>query len=201
LLKPDGTKYGKSESGTLWLDGGRTSPFAMYQFLFNSEDAVVGTYLRYYSFLSHDEIEALDAETLEHPQRRAAQRALARAVVGLIHGEAEVAKCEQASTALFSEEIAGLSEEMLLAVTQDAPTTDVPRAELVAGLSLVDALERTGLAASKGAARRSIEQGGANVNNRREADLDRTLGPADLLHDRYLVLRKGKRDVHVIRAT
>jgi tyrosyl-tRNA synthetase len=199
LLKPDGTKYGKSESGTLWLDARRTSPFAMYQFLFNSEDAVVGTYLRYYSFLSHEEIEALDAETAEHPQRRSAQRALARAVVTLIHGEAEVTKCEQASDALFNEKIAGLSEEMLVAVTEDAPTTEVPRSELMAGLSLVDALERTGLASSKGEARRSIEGGGANVNNRREGDVGRTLGPDDLLHDRYLILRKGKRDVHVIR--
>jgi tyrosyl-tRNA synthetase len=200
LLKPDGTKYGKSESGTLWLDPARTSPFAMYQFLFNTDDAAVGPLLRYYTFLDHADIEALDTDTAEHPQRRAAQKALARSVVALVHGETEVAKCQEASAALFSEEIASLSEEMLLAVTQDAPTTDVPRADLEAGLPLVDALERTGLASSRAAARRSIEQGGANVNNHRESDRNRVLGPEDLLHDRYLVLRKGRQEVHVIRA-
>ncbi|HEY1827358.1 MAG TPA: tyrosine--tRNA ligase, partial [Acidimicrobiales bacterium] len=114
LLKPDGTKYGKTGTGTLWLDPKRTSPFAIYQFLYNAEDSVVGALLRYYTFLDHAEITALDAETAEHPQRRAAQKALARAVVALVHGEAEVAKCEEASAALFTEDIASLSEDMLL---------------------------------------------------------------------------------------
>ncbi len=199
LLKSDGTKYGKSESGTLWLDPARTSPFTLYQFLFNSDDAAVGSLLRYYTFLGHADIEALDAETAAHPQRRAAQRALARAVVSLVHGEAEVAKCEEASAALFTEDIAGLSEEMLLAVTQDAPTTDIPRTTLLDGLTLIDAFERAGLASSRADARRAIEQGGAYVNNRREGD--RAFQADDLLHNRYLILRKGKRDVHVIRAT
>ena len=135
------------------------------------------------------------------PQRREAQKALARAVVGLVHGEAEVAKCEEASAALFGEEIAGLSEEMLLAVTEDAPTTAVARAELLGGLTLVDALERAGLAKSRKEARRTVEQGGAYVNNVRQTDAGRTFAPDDLLHDRYLVLRKGPREVHIIRAT
>jgi tyrosyl-tRNA synthetase len=200
VLKPDGTKYGKTESGTVWLDARRTSPFAMYQFFLNSADSVVGDYVRYFTFLDHAEIEALDLETAAHPERRSAQRALARSVVTLVHGEAEVAKCEDASVALFGEEIAGLSEDMLLAVTEDAPTTAVSRAEVMSGLSLVDALERTGLAKSKGEARRAIEQGGAYVNNKREAETARMLGLADLLHDRYVVLRKGRRDVHVLRA-
>ena len=107
IVKADGTKYGKTETGTVWLDPARTSPFAMYQFFVNTPDEQVGELLRFLTFLDHDEIEALDAETAEHPQRRAAQRALARAVVALVHGEAEVAKCEEASAALFGEEIAG----------------------------------------------------------------------------------------------
>jgi tyrosyl-tRNA synthetase len=201
IVKPDGTKYGKTESGTIWLDAKRTSPFAMYQFFLNTPDEQVGDLLRYLTFLDHDEILVLDAETAEHPQRRAAQRALARAVVGLVHGEAEVAKCEDASAALFGEEIAGLSEEMLLAVTEDAPTTSVARGELLDGLTLVDILERTGLATSKKDARRTVEGGGAYVNNVRQTDAGRSLGPADLLHDRYVVLRKGPRGVHVVRAT
>ena len=103
-----------------------------------------------------------------------------------------MAKCEEASAALFGEEIAGLSEEMLLAVTEDAPTTTVARSELLDdGLTLVDLLERTGLAKSKKEARRTIDSGGAYVNNVRQTDAGRTLGPADLLHDRYVVLRKG----------
>ncbi len=201
VLKPDGTKYGKSETGTVWLDPARTSPFAMYQFFVNTPDEQVGQLLRYLTFLDHDEIEAMDTETAEQPERRAAQRALARSVVALVHGEAQVTKCEEASGALFGEQIAALSEEMLLAVTEDAPTTPVPKAELLNGLTLVDILERTGLAKSKKEAKRTVDQGGAYVNNVRQTDAARTLGPADLLHDRYVVLRKGRRDVHIVRAT
>ena len=200
ILKPDGTKYGKTETGTVWLDPARTSPFAMYQFFVNTPDEQVCELLRYLTFLSHDEIELLDAEMAEHPQRRAAQKALARSVVALVHGEAEVAKCEEASEALFGEEIAGLSEEMLLAVTADAPTTAIPRDEILGGLTLVDVLERTGLAKSKGEARRTIDQGGAYLNNVRQTDAARMLGPADLLHNRYVVVRKGRREVHIVRA-
>jgi tyrosyl-tRNA synthetase len=199
VLKADGTKFGKTETGTVWLDPARTSPFAMYQFFLNTVDALVGPYLRYFTFLSHEEITALDAETADHPQLRAGQRALARAVVALVHGEDEVGRCEEASAALFGEEIATLSEEMLLAVTEEAPSTDVPRQEIVDGMTLVDALTRSGLASSKGDARRSIEQGGAYVNNVRQSDTSRPLGPGDLLHDRYIVLRKGRRDIHVLR--
>jgi tyrosyl-tRNA synthetase len=199
VLKADGTKFGKTETGTVWLDPARTSPFAMYQFFLNTVDALVGPYLRYFTFLSHEEITALDAETADHPQLRAGQRALARAVVALVHGEDEVGRCEEASAALFGEEIATLSEGMLLAVTEEAPSTDVPRQEIVDGMTLVDALTRSGLASSKGDARRSIEQGGAYVNNVRQSDTSRPLGPGDLLHDRYIVLRKGRRDIHVLR--
>ncbi|HEY6473791.1 MAG TPA: tyrosine--tRNA ligase [Acidimicrobiales bacterium] len=200
IVKPDGTKYGKTETGTVWLDAKRTSPFAMYQFFVNTPDEQVGELLRFLTFLSHDEIRQLDTETAERPQQRAAQKALARAVVSLVHGEAEVEKAEEASAALFSEEIAGLSEEMLLAVTADAPTTAVPRAELSdGGLTLVDALVRTGLEQSKSRARSTIDGGGAYVNNVRQTDAARALGADDLLHDRYVVLRKGRRDVHILQ--
>jgi tyrosyl-tRNA synthetase len=201
VLKADGTKYGKTESGTVWLDPARTSPFAMYQFLFNSPDEVVGAYLRYFTFLDHAALEDLDRATAAHPERRSAQRALARSVVAMVHGQAEVEKCEAASAALFGEEIAGLSEEMLLAVTADAPTTALARTEVLGGLTLVDALQRTGLVESRSEARRTIEGGGAYVNNVRQTDEDRTFGPVDLLHDRYVVLRRGRRTVHIVRAT
>ena len=110
-----------------------------------------------------------------------------------------MAKCEEASAALFGEEIAGLSEEMLLAVTEDAPTTAVPRAELLGGLTLVDVLERTGLAKSR-KERRTVKEGASYVNNIQQDNDGRTFASSDLLHDRYLVLRKGKRQVHIVKA-
>jgi tyrosyl-tRNA synthetase len=201
IVKADGTKYGKTESGTVWLDPERTSPFAMYQFFINTPDEQVGELLRFLTFLEHDQITELDRLTAEQPRRREAQRALARAVTGLVHGDGEVARCEEASVALFGEEIAGLSEEMLLAVTEDAPSTDIPRSELLNGLTLVDALERSGLAKSKKDARRTVDQGGAYVNNVRQTDDGRSFAPGDLLHDKYLVLRKGKHEVHIVKAT
>jgi tyrosyl-tRNA synthetase len=201
IVKADGTKYGKTESGTVWLDPKRTSPFTMYQFFLNTPDERVGELLRFLTFLEHDAITDLDRTTAEQPQRREAQRALARAVTGLVHGEAEVARCEEASAALFGEEIAGLSEDMLLAVTQHAPTAIVPRAEILGDLTLTDVLERTGLAKSRKEARRTVEQGASYVNNVQQHDEGRTFAPDDLLHDRYLVLRKGKRQVHIIKVT
>jgi tyrosyl-tRNA synthetase len=201
IVKADGTKYGKTESGTVWLDPKRTSPFAMYQFFLNTPDEQVGELLRFLTFLEHEEIIGLDRQTAEQPQRRDAQRALARTVTALVHGDSEVAKCEEASAALFGEEIAGLTEDMLLAVTEDAPTTTIARAELLGGIDLVEALERTGLAKSKKEARRTVEQGGAYVNNVRQTDDGRTFAAEDLLHDRYLVLRKGRKEVHIIKAT
>jgi tyrosyl-tRNA synthetase len=200
IVKADGTKYGKTESGTVWLDPKRTSPFTMYQFFLNTPDEQVGELLRFLTFLDHDTITELDRATAEQPHRRGAQRALARAVTGLVHGEAEVAKCEEASAALFGEEIAGLSEEMLLAVTEDAPTTTISRAELINGLSLTDVLVRTGLATSRKEARRAVEERSSYVNNVQQGDDRRTFAPSDLLHDRYLVLRRGKRQVHIVKA-
>ncbi len=199
VVKADGTKYGKTETGTVWLDPKRTSPFTMYQFFLNTDDVVVGAYLRFFTFLSHEEIEALDAQTAEKPERRAAQRALASSVVGLVHGAEEVAKAAGASAALFSEEIATLTEEMMLAITDDAPTSEVPRSDISEGLPLVDAFVASGLARSRSEARRTIEGGGAYVNNRRRSESAAPLQVSDLLHDRYIVLRKGQREVHVLR--
>jgi tyrosyl-tRNA synthetase len=200
VTKADGTKFGKTESGTVWLDPSMTSPYRLYQFLLRSEDAVVGAYLRFFTFLCHDEIVALDEETADRPERRSAQRALAREVVGLVHGTGEVDRAERASVALFGEEIAGLDEQTLLEVVEDAPSSAASRHALAGrGLSLVDALVSTGLASSRGEARRTIAQGGAYVNNKRESDEARLLGPDDLLHDRYVVLRRGRRDYHLLR--
>jgi tyrosyl-tRNA synthetase len=199
VLKSDGTKFGKSESGTVWLDPLRTSPFAFYQFFVRTEDALVGTYLRYFTFLEHDEILELDRATAEHPEQRRAQEALARAVGTLVHGQADTARAAQAAAALYSEEIAALDERTLLEVCAEAPSRSVARAELQAGLTLVDALVGSGLVSSKRQARTAIEQGGAYVNNRRVPDVEYRIGDGDLLFDRYVVLRRGRRDYHLVR--
>ena len=202
VLKADGTKFGKTETGTVWLDAGRTSPYQLYQFFVRSEDAVVGAYLRYFTFLPHEAIRELDRVTAEHPERREAQRQLARQVCTLVHGEAEMERAERAAGALFSEELADLDERSLLEVLADAPSTELPRARLDGpGVPLVDLLAETGMDPSKGRARTTVEQGGAYVNNRRETDVGRALGVEDLVAGRYLVLRKGKRSYHLVTFT
>ncbi|HVF73607.1 MAG TPA: tyrosine--tRNA ligase [Acidimicrobiales bacterium] len=195
VLKADGTKFGKTESGAVWLDPAKTTPYAFYQYFVRSEDAVVGQYLRYFTWLSHEEIEALDAATAEHPERREAQRTLAREVTALVHGADEAAKAEHAAAVLFTDEIASLDEATLLSVLADAPSATV-----AAGASLVDALVATGLSGSKGDARRALQQKGIYVNGRQQSE-DRELARDDALHDRFVVLRRGKRELALVVLT
>jgi tyrosyl-tRNA synthetase len=199
VLKADGTKFGKTETGTVWLDPTRTSPYQLYQFFVRSEDAVVGSYLRYFTFLSHEEILALERTTAEHPERREAHRELARQVCTMVHGEPETERAERAAAALFGGEVADLDERSLLDVFSDAPSTEIARSRVDGdGLSLVDLLAETGVG-SKSQARSIIEQGGAYVNNQRETEVGRTLTVDDLVAGRYLVVRKGKKDYHLVR--
>jgi tyrosyl-tRNA synthetase len=192
VLKADGTKFGKTESGAVWLDPTKTTPYAFYQYFVRSEDAVVGQYLRFFTWLSHQEIEALDAATAEHPERREAQRTLARHVTALVHGADEAAKAEHAATVLFTDEIASLDEATLLSVLADAPSATVAPAS-----TLVDALVATGLSGSKGDARRALQQKGVYVNGRQQGE-DRDLDRHDALHGRFVVLRRGKRDLALV---
>ncbi len=199
LLRPDGRKFGKSEGGNerVWLDETRTSPFALYQFLLNVDDVMVPTMLRFYTFLDHERILELDHLTKESPQAREGQRALARAVVELVHGEAALAGAERASEALFSPSIRDLEENLLVQATADAPSSTMSRAELVEGLDPVDLLVRCELAKSRGEARRFVDQGGLYVNNERVGAEDR-VGVEHALHGRYLVVRRGRRDLHLV---
>ncbi|MGI8683774.1 MAG: tyrosine--tRNA ligase [Acidimicrobiales bacterium] len=200
LTDEHGRKLGKTETGAIWLDAARTSPYQMFQYLLNSPDDRVGDYLRGLTLLPQERVEELDAAAAAHPEQREAPRALARAVVALVHGEAESDAAERAGKALFGEEVAGLDEATLLSVFAEAPATVVPRSALAGdGLSLVEALADCGLTPSRSAARTAVEQGGAYVNNRRATGLDRRLTPADLLHDRYVVLRRGRRDHHLLK--
>ena len=197
VTKADGTKFGKSEAGTVWLDADRTSPYAMYQFLVRTEDALVGTYLRYFTFRGADEIEALIAAP---PEQRQPQRALAHDVVALVHGEDEARRAEHASTVLFSEDIAGLDERTLLDVLAEVPSSDVPGGDL-GSVTVIDLLVQAGLDRSRGQARTTIEQGGAYLNNRKVPSPDARLTREDLLHGRYAVLRKGKKGQHLLRVS
>jgi len=200
VLKADGTKFGKTESGTVWLDADRTSPYQLHQFFLRSEDAMVGTYLRYFTFLPHEELVALDEATAAHPERREAHRLLAREVCTLVHGADEAARAEHAAAALFGGDLAGLDERTLLDVFADAPSTDLARTRLDGeGELVVDLLAETGLVPSKSQARTAVGQGGAYVNNARVDDVARRLTSADLLAGRYLVLRRGKKDHHLVR--
>ena len=185
---------GKTEGNSVWLDARRTSPYQLYQFFFRTEDAVVGRYLRAFTFLERERVEELDQLTDQHPERREAQRALAWEVTTFVHGEPEATQARRAADVLFTEEISALDEKTLLDVFADAPSSTRPRSDLDgAGLSLVDALAASGLAPSKSAARTTVTQGGAYVNNRRVEDPDAVPAVEDLLHGRWLVLRKGKR--------
>jgi tyrosyl-tRNA synthetase len=200
VTKADGTKFGKSESGNdrVWLDADRTSPYRLYQFFLGVEDAMVGTYLRYFTYLALDEIAALDVATEERPHERAAQRALAAAVVGLVHGEEECRAAQEASAALFSGRVATLDEATLLDVVEEVPTSTLAAGRVTEGVLLVDLLAECGLVASKGEARRTVEQNGAFVNDVVRTGLDARVTGDDLLHGRYLVLRKGKRNYHLV---
>ena len=199
LLRADGQKFGKSEGGNerVWLDPSLTSPFAFHQYLLNSEDQMMPALLRFFTFLDHDVILELDEATRTAPQERRAQRALANAVVSFVHGDEAARNAEKAGEALFSEEIAALDEATLLQVVADAPSSTLARSELQTGIEPVDLLVRCDLAGSKAEARRFLEQGGVYVNNRRVEPLE-SIDLSHVLHDRYLVVRRGRRQLHLV---
>ncbi|HEX2178583.1 MAG TPA: tyrosine--tRNA ligase [Actinomycetota bacterium] len=193
-----GAKMGKSVGGNVWLDPAKTSPYRFYQHFINVDDAQVGQFLRFFTFLGRDEIEALDGQVREAPARREAQRVLAREVTTLVHGAHQAQKAERASRALFGSDIAELDESELLDVLADAPSSSRPAGLLAGGAPLVDLLIDTGLATSRKTAREFIGGGGVYVNNTKQTDVERTVGEGDLLHGRYLVLRRGKKNHHLV---
>ncbi len=192
VTKADGTKFGKTESGTVWLDAEMTSPYAFYQFWLNADDRDVIDLLKYYTFRSREQIEDLQRQTEEKPFLRAAQRALADDVTTLVHGEEETERIKAASAALFgSGDLVDLSPATLGAALREAGSVEVKR---VGGIpNVVDLLLETGLVASKGAARRTIAEGGAYLNNRRVEDPEHTPDESDLIGGSWLVLRRGKK--------
>jgi tyrosyl-tRNA synthetase len=201
-----GTKFGKTEAGAVWLDAERTSPYAFYQFWLGTDDADVGRYLRYYTLLSRPEIEALDATTAAEPEKREGQKALARDVTRRVHGEAALAAAEQVSTFFFGGlDPRELTPEAFDILRAEAPFVEVGAAAVTADgdaskLDVLKLLTASALAASNGAAKRLLEQGGVSVNKRKVGSADRLIDSSvALLAGGYVVVGKGKRDVAVVR--
>ncbi|MFE9429266.1 tyrosine--tRNA ligase [Kitasatospora sp. NPDC006697] len=194
ITKADGTKFGKTESGTIWLDPELTTPYAFYQFWLNADDRDVSNFLRIFSFRSREEIEELERETAERPQARLAQRALAEELTTLVHGVDQYERAVAASKALFGQGDLAELEDATLA----AALAEVPRAEVAELAPIADLLVAVGLAPSRSAARRTLKEGGAYLNNTKVADEDAVPAEADLLHGRWLVLRRGKRNLAAV---
>jgi tyrosyl-tRNA synthetase len=201
ITKADGTKFGKTEGGAVWLDPRRTSVYRFYQFWINTDDRDVIRYLKYFTFLGREEIAALEQQHAANPGARAAHRALAAAVTDLIHGPTATREAQHASAILFGGELGGISEALFNDIVGEVPTREFAAAQLAgAGTPLVEVLVHAGLCPSKGQARKDIEGGGVYVNNVRVADAARAVTVNDLLFGKHLLLRKGKKNYVVITA-
>jgi tyrosyl-tRNA synthetase len=198
ITKADGTKFGKTESGTIWLDPNLTSPYAFFQFWLNADDRDVPTLLRTFSFQGQDEIDALIAVTTERPHERAAQRALATELTTLVHGNAEAAAAQTAGRVLFGQgDLTEIPESTLAAALSETPHGLIEANEISGDLlpSVDELFVRSGLVESKSAARRAINEGGGYCNNVKLTDPAYRPHRSELLHGRWLVLRRGKRTI------
>lgn len=201
LTTSAGHKFGKTEAGAVWLDAERTSPYQLFQFWMHAADADVGRLLRFYTLLERAELEALDRATAEHPERREAQHALAYDVTGRVHGAEAARVAQELSTLLFAKgDPHELSPTAVGALSKEMPVTEVARPDGGLGtLDVADLFVAAGLAPSKGAARRLLEQGGLTVSGRRLSAGEREVRDGDLLAGRYLLLRKGAREYGLVR--
>lgn len=199
LTTSTGKKFGKTEEGAIWLDAGRTSPYQMYQYWLQTADADVGRYLKLFTFLERGRIEALENETQLRPEAREAQRLLAAACTALVHGEGAVRSVEAATRILFSGSDEIPTSETIALLAREVPVTEISRAELEAGVNLVDLIVRTRLAESKGAARKLIEGGGAYLNNERQSQIQKAITADDLKWPAAILLRTGKKNYHLVR--
>jgi len=195
VIKTDGTKFGKTEGGTIWLDASKTSPYEMYQFWLNTADDDVSKYIKYFTFIDRAEVEALDLATREVPEQRRAQRALAREVTALVHGEPAVNEADAISKALFSDDLRSLTAVQLDQVCRTMPTTTLAKEE-IERLEVVDFLGRLGVSRSKREARELLTSGAISINGRRVTGSNGALGPELILFGRFLIVRKGKKSYH-----
>jgi len=197
LMTASGSKFGKTEAGSVWLDAQLTRPYHFYQFWLNIDDRDVVQYLKFFTFLSEDDVAELESATQSQPERRLAQRELARQVTRIVHGAEAVGHAEAAAQVLFSDDFSNLSMGQLLEVFPDVPSSTTGYAP--EGWGLVDLLLSSGAVGSKGEATRLIRSGGAYVNGQRMADEKRRLQSADAIDGQLFVVRKGKRDYFIVR--
>jgi tyrosyl-tRNA synthetase len=201
ITNADGSKFGKSVSGAIWLDPQRTSVYKFYQFWINTDDRDVIRYLKYFTFLPPAEIASLENQHVENPGPRVAHKALAKAVTDLIHGDHATTEAIRASEILFGGELKDIAESTFNEIIGEVPTKEIAASQLAAaGLPLVELLVHAGLCPSKGQARKDIEGGGVNLNNVREASATRAVTSSDLLFGQHLLLRKGKKNYVVVTA-
>ena len=201
ITNADGTKFGKTEAGAIWLDVNRTSVYKFYQFWIRTDDRDVVRYLKFFTFLGQDEVVELETAHAANPGARAAHKALAQAVTELVHGPSAAAEAIRASTILFGGALDGIQESTFAEILGEVPTKQIERAQLDGpGKSLIELLVHSGLAASKGQARKDIEGGGVYLNNLREQNAGRLVTAADLLFGKHLLLRKGKHNYVVLSA-
>lgn len=196
VTKSDGTKFGKTESGTVWLDANKTSPYDMYQFFLNTADNDTGRFLRYFTFLSQEEITALEISLQKTPEKREAQRMLAREVTTLVHGKQAVTEAEQITEAFFSGGVHTLTQPLLRQAFQGAPKTLLPVEET--SIDLLDLLVRSDIAPSKGQAKRLVQDGAIFVNGQKVQDIQAAFQRKDALFGEFFVLRKGKKQYHLV---
>lgn len=195
VTKSDGTKFGKSEGGAIWLDREKTSPYEFYQFLINTDDKDVVKFLKYFTFLTHEEIDALATEVETAPEKRVAQKRLAEEVTKLVHGEESLQQAIRISQALFSGEIKDLSAEEIKQGFKDVPSYECKQGEI----SLLDLLVDSKISPSKRQAREDITSGAIYINGERTTDLDRMITKVDRIENQFTIIRRGKKKYYLIK--
>ncbi len=200
VTSSDGVKLGKTEQGAIWLDPERTSPYRYYQFWLNQGDADVIAYLRYFTWLDQAAIAELEHALASHPDQREAQRTLAREMTRMTHGETALDNAEKAAQVLFGGELAGLSAADIADIFTDVPSSELGKTTFEgSGIPVVDLLVETGELKSKSEARRLLASGGVYINNVRVDDESRTVNLSDTVESKFIVLRRGKKNYHLVR--
>jgi tyrosyl-tRNA synthetase len=200
ITTASGVKFGKTEAGTIWLDPTLTSPYKFYQFWFNTDDRDVIRYLKFFTLLPREKIEELEQEVASSPEKREAQRTLAREVTRMVHGETALSRAERASRILFGEEIKDVTAQEIEEIFGDVPSTEVGEGELTGeGILITELLVKCGLASSRSDGRRLIQGGGIYLNNVRVTDIEQRVNIEQAIEGKFLVLRKGRKDYHLVR--